>query len=342
MTESNIHVDDFPRLIMGMPRAATTWMCKCLNAHPDAAAFGESSIWGRAFVEPQEDGTYDAAQLKWIVDRLKDGGVLKSTLGDQPGCLQHLTEASFPQHLDRAFDGAERLTPREVHQCMAAAVAEGEGKPCAIEKSPHHLMWLDRIMTYAPDAKCIVMLREPYGFMLSYKHWIGRDDYARKRFRQRYHPIACALVWKAYMRAAAEAGRKYGNQLLFVHVEDVKRDAQAVLAEAQRFFGLSVVPLADKVPPDNTSFQQRKRPELRGADVFWMNRIAGNVARQAGYDLKPVGGDWLGILWSIMRMPAWALQNVGPLRRQIRGSFLRYLWNWVRPRRGEVTEQAAR
>ena len=30
-----------PRFIVGMGRAGTTWLSKCLNEHPDVAVFGE-------------------------------------------------------------------------------------------------------------------------------------------------------------------------------------------------------------------------------------------------------------------------------------------------------------
>jgi hypothetical protein len=35
-----------PRFIVGLPRAGTTWMCRSLNEHPDAVAFGDTMFWG--------------------------------------------------------------------------------------------------------------------------------------------------------------------------------------------------------------------------------------------------------------------------------------------------------
>ena len=75
-----------PRLIVGMARAATTWLCKCLNVHSEVVAFGESLFWGRRFVAPGPDGRYEPEQVESIRLQLRGGGCLESVLGDGAGC----------------------------------------------------------------------------------------------------------------------------------------------------------------------------------------------------------------------------------------------------------------
>ena len=100
----------------------------------------------------------------------------------------------------------------------------------------------------------------------------------------------------------------------------------------QRFFGLAPVDLASRMPPDNTSFPAGPRPELRGDDVFWMNFFCKRLLREVNFEVKrtPLAPHW--VLYSILRLPVWAFQNLVPLHRTVKMPFWRYLWRWVRPR----------
>ncbi|MHC5022666.1 MAG: sulfotransferase family protein [Planctomycetota bacterium] len=322
-----------PRLIVGMSRAATTWLCKCLNEHPDVVAFGESLFWGRGYVTPHHAGRYDPAQVDDIRRRLRTGSCLEAVLGDGRGCLSNLDRARFGPLLDESFASLPtRPAPAEVFTALLEAVARGEGKSMAVEKTPHHLNWIDRILAAMPDARLVMMVREPYSFMLSYKHQGDRmEERVRRQFRRRYHPAGCAIVWRGAIRAALEAQRSCPRQVLLVEFSDVQDDPARVLDGVQRFFGLSPVALAARVPADNTSFPDQPRPALRGEDVFWMNRVAGRTIGAAGWSRRPAPREPLRILVSILRLPFWGLWNLFSLRRIVRGSILAYLWRWYRP-----------
>ncbi|MDA0296654.1 MAG: sulfotransferase [Planctomycetota bacterium] len=65
MTSVEVSLDSSPhRLIVGMPRGGTTAMMRALNADDRVAAFGETLFWGRAWVEPLQDGGLDAPRLE--------------------------------------------------------------------------------------------------------------------------------------------------------------------------------------------------------------------------------------------------------------------------------------
>ncbi len=321
------------RFIVGMPRAATTWLCKCFNERPDTAAFGESMFFGRRYVEPQAGGGYSDQQVQMLLTRYSEGACLQSVRGDGPGALKRVSRDNLAQVLERAFTNLpDTPTPAQAYQCIADAIAHAEGKSVAVEKTPHHLNWLDRIFEAFPEARIVVLLREPYAFMLSYKHQGDRKatDH-RKRLERLYHPMACALIWRASMRSALAAQAHHGEQILFVEHERIKSDANAVLDEVQRFFQFEPMDLASRVPPDNTSFPNQKRPELKPADVFWMNLICGRVMARAGYVRRRVPFDPLGIAWSILRLPLWGIGCLLTLRRIVDGSLTTYIMRWFRP-----------
>jgi len=320
--------------IVGMSRAGTQWMCKCLNEHPDVAAFGESKFFGRHYVEPAEDGLYHEAQLGAMRRRLLEhGSFIHSTTGTGPGTLKRLSMAGVEGLVAQTFpvDG-EPLLPGEAFRRLAQAVAKVEGKPLAIEKTPHHLNWTDRMLAAVPEARFIVMVREPYSFMLSWRHQGDRfEERIRRAFARRYHPAAIAMIWKTSMRAATGAVARRPDRMLLVRFEDLRADPHATLERVQRFLGLRVVNLAEAVPPDNTSFPGGRRPDLHAEDIFWMNRIAGSAIRAHGYSLRRTPFGPLRIAWSSIRLPWWAVRNYLSLRSRVAGSTFGYLLRWLRP-----------
>ena len=308
------------------------------------AAYGESGFFGRHYHAPEgPDGGYTADQLAFLRENQKIGGCLLSVAGEGPGCLRHLTLEQWTAHVDAVFDRLEPgATPADVFRGMASAIAAAEGKTITVEKTPHHLNWIDRILAHLPEARFVVMLRDPYGFLLSYKH-IGdhRAEAIRRRFRNRYHPLAGAIVWRGSQRSADAAARLGDDRVLLVTQEDVSHRSSEVLDRVQRFFGLAVHDLSNAVPPDNTSFVRGARPELRSDDIFWMNLIAGRDLAAAGYERGPVGGGLGRIAWSVIRLPWWAVHNLVVMRRFVRGSVAGYLLRWVRGQRPAATEASS-
>jgi hypothetical protein len=327
-------------LIAGMPRAATTWLCKCLNEHPEVAAWGESLYWGRNFVEPRGDrGRYTPLQVDEILSRLSSGECLNAVAGDEPGCLRIVRRETFASLIETVRATLPpNPTPGELFASVGHAIARAEGKSISVEKTPHHLNWLDRIARELPESRVILMLREPYSFMLSYKHQGDRKrEFVRKQFERRYHPLACALVWRGCVQAAQAASVNYPDHLLLVRQEDVRDNASDVLDRVQEFLTLRTrVPgaeLASRIPQDNTSFPGEKRPTLESDDIFWMNLIAGETIARAHYQRRPTPIDPVRIAWSIVRLPIWAIWNLFSLKRRVRGSIVLYLWRWIRPSR---------
>lgn len=320
-------------MIVGMSRAGTTWMAKCLNEHPVAAVFGETLFWGRGYIEPSADGTYDGAQLSQVLNRLKSGGV-SAMVGDGPGALKKVNKQNWPAVIDRVLSSEHApLTPAQVFLRTAEALAEAEGKQVGIEKTPHHLNWIGRILKALPDARFVVMIRDPYSFMLSYKHQGDRKvEHTRKAFERLYHPLLCALIWRGYMRSTRAALDQYPRQILLIKTQQIKRSPQEVLDQVQRFLELPVVPLAEAVPPDNTSFPAGERPSLQAEDLFWMNRLNRKLIQQGGFAVQATPARPLRIIKSVLVLPFWSFSMLLDLRSKVPGSLFGYIRRWLFPR----------
>ncbi len=322
--------------IVGMSRAGTTWLGKCLNAHPAVAVFGETSFYGRWFVRPGDDGMYTAEQVREIVERLKRRGTcVQAFAGDGPGCLKTLDRESVGAFLDEAFaDFESPCTPQALFQHLGHSIARSEGKSRFVEKTPHHVNWLDRIVRYESQARFIMLMREPYGFMRSYHHQGDRKaPEERAKYRWKEHPLGTALVWRGYVRSINEARSRHAECTKLVRFEEMTGESPRVLADVQAFLGLKVIDdLHTRVPADNTSFPDRTPPPLRGDEVFWMNLVAGRAMRGAGYERQSIPFQPLRIGVSVLLIPFWVVRQWVHFRRRTGGSLFGYVWNWLRPR----------
>lgn len=317
--------------IVGMSRAGTTWVGKCLNEHPDAIVFGESLFWGRAYLEPkQADGSYTDSQLELVLRNLEENSCA-AFLGCQPGNLKKISPEKINEIcIELQQELSPQPTPSEVFLKFSHKLLSVENKTIAIEKTPHHIHWLARILNDLPNARFIVMVRDPYGFMLSYKHQGDRQSLTlQKKFKKLYHPIVCAYLWRGYFRSSLEAVNIYPMQTLLVFTHDMKQQPAKTLLKIQEFLLLKPVSgLELKVPPDNSSFLNGCRPSLTSVDLFWINRIASKEIKEFNFVSQNGRTKPLEILQSILSLPAWGIWASLHLYRSTQGSFINYLLHW--------------
>lgn len=317
--------------VVGMSRSGTTWLARSLNQHPDIAAFGESSYWSRKYVAPGADGEYGEEKREELVETLHRKGSLSSLMADEDGCLAHLSTDDWPAVVDTILEHTELpVRPGELFHELCDAVGRIEGKPFVVEKTPHHVNSIDRILEEIPEARFVVTWRDAYGFALSYKHQGDRrDEKGRAGFEQLYHPIGVALIWRGYARSVLRARAYHPGNVLLVSHAGSRSDPTHELARVQRFFGVEPVPL--RGPDRNSSFPSAgPRPTLAPEDVFWLNVLCRREMR--ALNLRPQRtpfAPWR-IFRSLATLPSWAASVPGMLRGSGNRSPLRYLMRWLR------------
>ncbi len=327
MSEAPVRVD----FIVGTARSGTTWLGRALASHPDVAVFGESSFFGRLYVEPQPDGTYGDAELERL-RRIQREQEWRRTTGDASSCLRNTRSEDYAALVDAAFrDVQAPLDPAGAFRTLAGAIARSEGKPRALEKTPHHVHWLERPATSFPDARFVLLTRDPYGFMLSLKHLGDRIERRSRRALDRpwRHPLISALAWRSYMRSAERALERYGDRILVVDHRDLRQRPGEVLAAVQAFLDLEVRELVPGMLGRNSSFRVGPRPAPGAADVFWMNLVAGRVMRRHGYRRERVPMRPLPILASFVTLPVCVAAAAAEVPWMVPGSLRSYLAGWL-------------
>jgi hypothetical protein len=312
--------------IVGMSRAGTTWLAKCLGQHSDVSVFGETAFWGKRFVAPSNGAKLSRSEIERLVESLKSVRILHAaTSWYDPAC---------PKLLDLLNDQRELLfrtpmDPGEFFRFILQRIALQANTKCVIEKTPHHINWANRILKYLPDARFIVHIREPYGFMRSYKHQGDRKSADVKRaFHRRYHPLACAVVWRGYIRSITELLSAYPDRTIAVRYEELQADGNKVLDEVQSF--LQLRPMDLNLPSENSSFPTGVKPELSPCDIFAMNLCARREIRRAGFRQLPSPGSWGEKAAAIASLPWWAAANYASLNRVVQGSLFDYLLRWLK------------
>ena len=116
-------------------------------------------FFGRGHLEPDSSDGYSAAQLEQLKAIVSEGGCLKSVIGSGPGCLRKIALEMWPRAIAAAMD---QLSPPvsvgAMWHCIASTIALHEGKAWGIDKTPHHLNWIDRIIEAVPDARFVISL----------------------------------------------------------------------------------------------------------------------------------------------------------------------------------------
>jgi hypothetical protein len=308
--------------IMGMSRGGTTFSMRLMNQHPDVAAFGETAFWGRLWDEPDaETGQYDERQIAQLVKHFGN-----ARLGGPPENSPFYDGKSLKKQLDLAFAGMSNANPRQVFDALAEAVSKTVDKKFVIEKTPHHVHHVDRILEYYPDTRIMVLVRDPYGFMRSYKNQ-GRQlrDEAHQIFKRLYHPAVCALVWRKYMQTVNQLERRADPRMLIVRLEKLKENKAEFWRMMLQHFDVSLHPFTEEEVNTNSSVKGDGFVELDNADLFWMRMLAGSSIKSYGVPIRPIGFHPFTWLASLLGIIPWLFRNFGVLRKVTRGRMFGYL-----------------
>ncbi len=324
--------------IVGMSRAGTTWLAKTLNEHSQVVVIGETSFFGRAWEDPGPSGIYSTDQVRAIAGRYTGrrgrvqvffGGL--GLLAGGPGSYRRIDETNCEAVLARVLNDAHGpSTPRILFEQIAQGVADAEDKSVVVEKTPHHLNWVDRIAENFPESKFVVLVRDAYGFMRSYKHYVQTAtalDGAGNNLN--YHPAACAMIWRGYVRSAFDVLARYPDRTLRLDFDAMTRRPEESMERVQSFLGVARETIAGRVPRDNSSFKGRSAGELDPDDVFWMNLLAAAELRRMDIQPRPTAVGPKAIARSVGALGPWGYRAFRTLSARTQGSVVAYVRRWV-------------
>jgi len=289
LDKKNIH------FIVGMSRAGTTWLSQCLNQHSEVVVFGETCFFGRNNIAKEG---YNREDINFLIEKLKNNDLDNTVICEKDGGVF--------QRIKKTLDDVEvgeGLSKKEIFYSICNDIASSENKTTAIEKTPHHVNSIDEIRRLFPDSKLIIMRRDAYSFMRSYK-FIGdiKEDNLKKEFKNVFHPLGNLLVYRKYLKSI-EVVSKLKNTLLIDFLE-LKNNPEKITKRVQEFLDLKSTENIT-LPRINSSFNKKKVKTLALEDLVWLKLFGmGNSFALKWSQLIKAP---FVFLVSILKLPIWAI-----------------------------------
>jgi hypothetical protein len=314
-SESSLHPRFF---IVGCPRSGTTLLQAILSAHPAVCIPPET--W---FFSAPRSGEHDRPLSDDEIDRLD------RVIGDH--CKLHHAEVDFDE-LRRALGATDRR-PIHVLDLALRQFAERHGATICGEKTPHHLWSIDRIRIDLPEARFLVMVRDPRAVVASLQRVPWNLDPPRR------------AVWR-WIKDARETVRQVEalppETIRIVRYEDLVERTEETVRSTCDFLGLAwheamaahertdqsgIFPASEDGWKSNarravsSASLARWSEELDPDDAEFIRIVTRSWRRRLGYDVEPHGP-------LMNRVGAWA-----SFGEQIVGRAARSLVRRVRPAR---------
>ena len=260
----------------GAPRSGTTWVQQILDAHPDISCQGEG-LFQKHFLDPLEQllaGRRDALAAK--------NNALFGHTGGYP----------LPGQ-----DDADTLLGTAILLSFARQVARQEVRAIG-EKTPENVFFFPRLRALFPNAKLIIIARDPRDVLTSAWHFFHRSAPEEDQTAAKFAFIRLALPSLALgARTTLDLAAAHPGDVMVVTYESLRRSPQLVVSNMYRFLGQAdAAPLvADCIA--RTSFSAQSGGRQAGTEQ------AGSFFR------KGIAGDWPSTLTP--EMNALVLQELG-------------------------------
>ncbi|EAW35916.1 hypothetical protein L8106_07576 [Lyngbya sp. PCC 8106] len=208
-----------PVFLVGCPRSGTTLLQSLLAAHPDIISFPESKFF--QYFTPEYERR--RKRLGFISQRLKPW--LKHYFTDELGRSDLLTY--FP------VIPLQFLYVRQFIKVLSL-LAEEQGKPLFLEKTPQHIFYIHTIEKYIPNAKIIHLLRSGTDVVASLyevthrypQGWDGKWEIDR-----------CVDHWKQAVKLSLNTKNKLNHHL--VSYEQLTETPEIVLKKICHFLSIA-------------------------------------------------------------------------------------------------------
>ena len=307
-----------------MPRSGTTWIVHSLNLHSRICAFGEVNLFSRNWLEPTADGLLSSDQLDRQAERLSRLTFSSSVSKAEQHHLKGggwFTGTSRDDIPEVIAEARATLTsdarPVDLLDAIGRTFCTREKKDVWVEKSAVEGRRILKTLDRAPGARFVVTMREPAGFLKSYKYQ-GAQSGPRRRayYVNRYHAFLGAMIWRKNYKAITKAVRRCPDRVS-VHVlndDDSRRDA---LDAVCRFLGVAPEPamysLLDRKVNSSQVHAEDERT-LDAADLAWIRllcrakepelRIPAGLPRTTPFDLIRSLPSLVSWMFRIRRMKA--------------------------------------
>jgi hypothetical protein len=305
-----------PVFVCGSSRSGTTLVARLLDRHPDVFAFTELHFLEQ-LAEPAEARRWlePAAAADLLARLLANQHAFAQTTGTDAAGYRAQAVALLPRL------GLVEPTPARLFAAYLRHEAAQHGAPVACEHTPRNVYVLPELLALYPDARVVVLLRDPRDVLASQKHkwraaFLGGRFPRREQLRLRvnYHPVTTSLLWRGAVRAGDAVRDERVLQLRFEdlvaeparHVEALCRhvglDFDPTLLEVS-VAGSSFGPGSQATGLDRAAVGRWARGALTPTEAAICDRLTATERARHGYPDAGVRPDAAALAWQLGRWP---------------------------------------
>jgi hypothetical protein len=294
--DARLASEERPIFVVGAPRTGTTLVKEILNRHPKIHLFDEVHFFERVWDDRTKLGDLaDAHNQTRAIQRVR--GIVQH-YGTDKDVASLLTEELFRERLQEAGNDYRNLLaiPLKTGAALHGATRWGDS-------SPQDVLYLSTILDWFPKARVIATVRDPRGFLCSYKNYYRREE---PLYREAYNPLTNSILWKSYMSAVLEAkAAPWGEAVHWFRYESLVVDPEAEVRRICEHVGVEYDAGLIDVERMNSSFESgpgytsrrgifstsrdRWRTELTPTEIWVGERVFGKIMKDFGYE--PASGN---------------------------------------------------
>lgn len=298
--------------VCGSSRSGTTMMSRILGNHSTVFAFQELHFFDELLQGQDHQKALSNLEAVRLLAHLKtiqrDGyfGTRDWSRYVEESTVQLTNKCPHPTELLSEF-------------LISESNRNGKSVPC--EQTPQSVFAMDAIQQNLPNARFIVMVRDPREVLLSQKgKWKrrrlsgGQIPFMESlRSRINYHPALISRIWKATYDVALK--HEADKRVLFIRYEDLTEHPKEVLNDICRHLGLTYEPQMLDVPRVGSSnvsdgeggrgidktLKGKWQSGLNNAEVAFCEAQNGVLMQRFGYELSQMQGQWgLKMIYNII------------------------------------------
>lgn len=284
-----------PVFVVGMPRSGTTLLASMLDGSPDLAMSPETDYFPNFWRPCQRQGCLDTpAGRRHFVARWLDSAEAARLRLSAPA-------------MDRLRDAlsGRPVGHRQILEATLRSYAAERGKPLWGEKTPDHVLYLERIQQLFPESRVVQIVRDPRDVARSL------DKVPWRRGNLVHH----VEKWRRCVGARPVDPARYRR----VRYEDLLRDPEPVIRYLAEFLEIHFDPAMlhpeqrqERIfDSDNEPWKSKARRPLDPANAGkWRDamtdRDRGLVSALAGPELRELGYDLdAGVGTATTRLYIW-------------------------------------
>ena len=318
--------------VAGAPRSGTTLTARIIGRHSRVFMPGEAHFFDDIYARRRELGDLQNAEShQRVMGRLK---TLYGRYNEKPD--QERVEKLLQKH-----DAIEKLTIcrtyKELFSCFMEIQMRLAGKARWGNNVPKDIFQIREIMSFYPDAKILICIRDVRDFLISYQNkWkVAAGDNA-ERLTNLYHPVVTSLLWQASVKQIARIKDMIPREnIMIIRYESLVQNPEQVTRDICHFIGEDFEEAMLNVEEQNSSFQVgqkgiysssvgRWRRLLTNEEAYIAQKIAGSWLVEFGYttaDLK-INPLKVGFIYATLPYGIWRAMHANSA---IRGPFLPYV-----------------